>query len=196
MAKKIHAIEITQTKKILRYVEADSPQDAEDRFWDAMTRDGDFALGLRADLAAEIPEALDIDACECNVSERDAGDRMIDEISGADALRRADRHMAGDVREMRWGSIVARRFGRPAPHAEQGLYIGRYDEDGEFIPFTVVEEDRMSIEEEIVSDPYGQAAFPTRYRFESQLKVMAWDHGEAFDSDPAVDMVYSEKDDA
>ena len=51
---------------------------------------------------------------------------------------------SGLVEEMRYGKIVAKRWGHEAPNGHQGLSIGFYDGDGEFVAVAIVEVDRMN----------------------------------------------------
>lgn len=166
MAKKLYEVHADRIQTAVRYVEAEDDQEAEELFWDEMAKGGDFFRSVEAELALMDGTEIDVEcACEAPNGFEEAREEraMVSEEDGAANLAMWKRIASVDVPEMRFGSIVARRWGSDKD-GYQGLTVGYYAENGNFVEVAIVEVDRTD----------GAA--------EGKLKVHVWSNDT--DSDP------------
>ncbi len=157
-----HPVYISETAHAVRYVLAEDAMDAGDKFREIYGAGGAFREGIDKELQFTDSVTRDFDPdwpCGDAPDPETGWDAATDE--GGEAALRMWRHESSKlVEEMRYGKIVAKRWGYETPDGFQGLSIGYYDGDGSFVTVACVEEDRMN----------GGS--------ESQIKVHVWDNDE------------------
>lgn len=158
------AVYISLTSFAKRYVKVEDERDAEEAFSSLYHAGGDFKKAVDTELLATDSFAVEWDAEEdpfCNPNPNEA----ISEEAGTRSLAEWRRKASMAAEEMRFGDIVARRWGS-GDVDYQGLKIGFYDADGGFTTVAIVEVDRMND------------------RAEEQVKIHVW--SDDVDDDPTV----------
>lgn len=165
MGKRLYEVHADRIQTAVRYVEACDEGEAEELFLDEMAKGGDFFQSVEAELALMDGTVIDVDcACETSLTADEAREErgMVSEEDGKANLAMWTRLASEAVSEMRWGEIVARRWGSDKD-GYQGLVVGYYAEGGRFIEAAIVEIDRTD-------------------GTEGRLKIHAWANDA--DSDP------------
>lgn len=148
-----HPVYVSETAHAVRYVLAEDAMDAGDRFRELYDAGGAFSQGLDKELKFTDSVIRDIDPdWPCgDAPDPETGWDAVTEQGGQAALAMWRSDASECVEEMRYGKIVAKRWGSEAPNGYQGLSIGLYDGDGEFVTVAIVEVDRMNdgVEEQV-----------------------------------------------
>ena len=167
-----HPVYVSETAHAVRYVLAEDAMDAGDRFRELYDADGAFRQGLDKELqfTASVCREIDPDWPCGDAPDPEAGWDAATEQGGQAALAMWRSDASECVEEMRYGKIVAKRWGSEAPNGHQGLSIGFYDGDGEFVEVAIVEVDHTNDEAE------------------EQVKVHVWN--DDVGSDPDVRVVW------
>lgn len=170
MAEKLYEIHADRIQTAVRFVEAGDAYEAEELFFDEMAKGGDFFRSVEAELTFMDGTDIDVDcACETSLTADEAREDhgMVSEEDGKANLDMWTRFASTSVAEMRWGEIVARRWGSDKD-GYQGLVVGYYAEHGKFVEAAIVEVDRTD------GAPEGK------------LKVHAWSNDTDSDPDTVV----------
>ena len=165
----LYEIHADRIQTAVRYVEAEDDFDAMKLFEDEMAKGGAFFRSVEAELTLMDGTEIDVDcACEASATADEAREahQMVSEEDGEASLAMWTRLAATVVTEMRWGEIVARRWGSDED-GYQGLVVGYRAEGGAFVEVAIVEVDRTD----------GS---------EGKLKVHAWSNDVDDDPDTVV----------
>lgn len=167
-----HPVYVSKTAHAVRYVLAEDAMDAGDRFRELYDAGGAFSQGLDKELQFTDSVTRDIDPdWPCgDAPDPETGWDAATEQGGQAALAMWRSDASECVEEMRYGKIVAKRWGYEAPNGYQGLLIGFYNGESEFVEVAIVEVDRTNDEAE------------------EQVKIHVWN--DDVGSDPDVRVIW------